>query len=609
MDQSTPSAMLDQYRGPRTTFAQQLHEQKYRSPGETFAGAMRRVAGVLGDEGAHRGRLLDALLDQRFLPAGRIQAAIGSGREVTAFNCFVSGTIPDSFVTRDNPERSSIMDRAREAATTMRMGGGIGYDFSTLRPKNALIQKLQSQSSGPLGFMPIFNTVCEATSSAGNRRGAQMGVLRIDHPDIRAFIHAKNNHDQLNGFNMSIAVTDEFMAALARGGSFPLRFGGQEYATVDAAELWEEVMQSTWDWGEPGVLFIDTVNRMNNLAYCENISACNPCAEQFLPPFGACNLGSLNMVKYLRLAAPGQGPNYLDFEQFEEDVETAVRALDNVTDNTLYPLPEQAAEARSKRRVGLGVTGLANALEACGQRYGTRGFLQAEAELFRRMERAAYLTNAKLGVLKGAFPLYDADRYGVGGYYGGLDGDIKYAVRKAGALRCSHVTSQAPTGTISMTADNVSSSIEPVYRWASQRRVKMAEGDRVEPLYDYGFAELRVRGRRAAFGEVTAKQHLAVLATAQRRIDSACSKTINCDGTMPWSDFKEIYSRAYELGAKGCTTFNVDGKRSGLFKVDPEAEDLAFPAQHGDLAHAVEEPYNSGQACTFDPATGRRTCE
>lgn len=587
--------------GPQTAYSEQLHAEKYRLEGETFRDAMNRVASSLQDSPEHYHEFRDILLHQRFLPAGRIQAAMGSPKGVTPYNCYVSGTIPDSFVTRDNPEESSIMHRAEQAATTMRMGGGIGYNFSTLRPKDALIKKLLSRSGGPLSFMPIYDSVCGATSSAGNRRGAQMGVLNVDHPDIWDYVHAKHKPGVLEGFNMSIGITDEFMEAKYAGKPFDLRFGGEVYNTIDAAELWEAIMRSTWDWAEPGVLFLDRINKMNNLWYCEQIAATNPCGEQPLPPFGACLLGSFNLVAYLVPSFAGLG---FDWDQFCADIAPVVRAMDNVVDRAKYPLIEQELEAKNKRRMGIGVTGLANCLEAMGYPYGSRMFIEMEDRILHALTRECYIASSHLAVEKGAFPLFD-ERYFEGEFFKTLDPDVQELIRKQ-KLRNSHLTSIAPTGTISMAADNISSSIEPVYRWKQERTVLMASGREQVALYDYGFAKLNVRGRRTSMGEVSAREHVAVLTTAQRHIDSAVSKTVNCDGSMPWEDFKAIYDTAYEYGAKGCTTFNKDGKRAGLFKETPEAIDLPFP-EGFDFGNV--QAVDPGLTCEFDPATGQRSCE
>jgi ribonucleoside-diphosphate reductase alpha chain len=590
--------------GPLTAYSDQLHAEKYRLPGETFREAMGRVAGALQDSVPHFHELREILLDMRFMPAGRVQAAMGAPKQVTPYNCYVSGTIPDSFIGRDNPEQSSIMHRAEQSAATMRMGGGIGYNFSTLRPKGALIQKLKSASSGPLGFMPIFNEICKATSSSGNRRGAQMGVLNIDHPDILEFIHAKHNSDKLTGFNISVGVTDQFMEALAAKTTFELKFGGQVYDTVDAEELWETLMRSTWDWAEPGVLYIDRINYWNNLWYCEHLAATNPCGEQPLPPFGACLLGSWNLVKYLR--AQSWGVYSFDWDQLAVDVEPVVRAMDNVVDRALYPLQEQRQEALSKRRMGLGVTGLANTAEALGMPYGSKEFLEFEDKLLHFLNRSYYLAGVKLAQEKGAFPLFDRAHYTDGQFIRSLDQDVQELIFKHG-VRNSHYSSIAPTGTISMAADNVSSSIEPVYRWQQERTVLMSAGRQTVDLFDYGFGSLQVRGKRTSMGEVTAAEHISVLTTAQRHIDSAVSKTVNMDSSMPWDDFKGIYLSAYEGGAKGCTTFNKNGKRAGLFRETPEPADLPFPG--GNALAMVGAQVNVGDSCEFDPATGRRSCE
>lgn len=594
--------MLDSV-GPKTLYSDQLHAEKYRLPGETFRDAMNRVASGLADGKEHYHAFRGALLAQRFMPAGRVQAAIGSPKGVTPYNCYVSGNIPDSFVTRDNPEGSSIMHRAEQAATTMRMGGGIGYNFSGLRPDGALIHKLLSRSGGPLSFMPIFDKVCAATSSYGNRRGAQMGVLNVDHPDIIKFINAKHNGDALTGFNVSIGITDEFMEAKYAGKPFDLRFAGEVYQTIDARELWEMVMRSTWDWAEPGVLFLDRINRMNNLWYCETILATNPCGEQPLPPFGACLLGSFNVVQYLMLG--GLVPSF-DWDQLRADIPHVVRAMDNIIDQAKYPLPEQEREAKDKRRMGLGVTGLANALEAMGMPYGTPEFVAFEERLLAFITRECYLASVELAREKGAFPLFDAERYCQGEFFKTLDGDVQMLIATYG-LRNSHLTSIAPCGTISMSADNVSSSIEPVYKWEQERTVIMSGGPERVKLHDYGFANLYVRGRRTSMGEVTAKQHVDVLVAAQRHVDSAVSKTVNCDGSMPWEDFKAIYDDAYAGGAKGCTTYNSSGKRAGLFLDTPEPADLPFPMKN--TALAPFQTVSDGPTCEFDPATGRRSCE
>lgn len=873
--------------GPQSPFSDQLHAEKYRLDGETFRDAMSRVAGALTDGRRNFDEFRDILLDMRFLPAGRIQAAVGSPKRVTPYNCFVSGTIEDSFTEGDG----SIMQRAAQAAETMRMGGGIGYDFSTLRPRGSPIKKLGSRSSGPISFMEIFDAICRCVASSGHRRGAQMGVMRIDHPDIEAFVRAKQNTDKLTGFNLSIAVTDEFMHALRDQRSFALRWGGQTYAEIDPAALWESIMRATWDWAEPGVLFIDAINRANNLRYCENIAATNPCVtgdtliltsdgwreiatvvgqgtcvwngtewstvvpkvtglnqeilrlsfssgmvlectpyhkfvladgsrveardlsmehrlakwelpviegnqevedaweqgffqgdgwfdqrgrawiglfgakkkllphfqtlsvheyscsgfegtdtsetslrlylgkdakrskdfvpgcewsvrsrlewlagifdadgcvvqnsprskgvqlsaksedlvrriclllatlgchatmspmkgcwrtgisasdllrlgemglrfrrldvsnndpqrvarhyvklisvervgradkvycftepkahtgmfggvmtaqcgEQPLPPFGACLLGSFNLVRYVRQKLSGRMFNEA---QLREDIPHVVRAMDRVIDVATYPLPQQETEAKSKRRMGLGFTGVANALEACGLPYGSQRFCEELEHLLMVLNREAYLASVELAKEKGSFPLFDAERYGARGFASRLDEDVREQIRRFG-IRNSHLTSIAPTGTISLCADNVSSGIEPVFASRYERTMQTPDGPVVEVVEDYGQKFLGHVGRPAA--GVTVNQHLNVLLTAAHGVDSAVSKTCNVPPKTPWEEFKSIYVAAWVGGAKGCTTFTTGGKRFGVLS-----------AQEDGVA-----------SCRIDPVTGAKEC-
>jgi len=599
--------------GPTNPHCDQVHAEKYRRPGETFEAAMIRVATGLADFKLHRDKLVDILTDMRFMPAGRVQAAIGGGRQITPYNCFVAGTLHDSFVHGDEFGENSIMDIARQAATTMRMGGGIGYDWSTLRPRKDFINGVQSTTDGPLAFMPIYDAICKATSSAGNRRGAQMGVLRVDHPDIRAFIRAKQpsgaladlwahveelpgDHPnrmqlvlglqetlRLTGFNISVAITDHFMNCLAAQVPFQLQFEGRVYGEVDPVELWEEIMRSTWDWAEPGVLFIDRINQMNNLWYCETIAATNPCGEQPLPPHGACLLGSFNLARYV---SHTDGVHTFNWEQFKADIFPVVRAMDNVVNYAQYPLLQQKHEAYSKRRMGLGVTGLANAAEALGYPYGTTEFLEFEAQVLTTLRDLSYNASVRLAEEKGSFPLYRQDHYLAGRFIRSLPDEIQDDIRRYG-IRNSHLTSIAPTGTISYCADNVSSSIEPVFMYAGQRKMKTIGGDVIVDVNDYGVQKFGTYGRLAS--EISAEEHVLVLAKAASLVDSSVSKTCNVSPTMDWAAFKRLYVAAYELGAKGCTTFNPGGKRLGIFTPKLVRDEPAV--------------------CTFDPETGRRNCE
>ena len=563
--------------GPQTAAADALHAMKYRAPGESFREAMTRVAAALKDNDRHFRALRDILIGQRFAPAGRIQAAVGATKAVTAFNCSVSLPIADSFV--DGP--GSIMQRAAEAARTMRMGCGIGYDFSTLRPRGDIIAKLMSHASGPVSFMQIYNAICLATSSSGHRRGAQMGVLRVDHPSIEEFVRAKQNTDQLNGFNISVAVTDDFMEAALNNQPFTLKFGGRSYNTISAASLWEEIMRSTWDWGEPGVLFIDRINRYNNLWYCEEISATNPCAEQPLPPGGVCLLGSINLVKYL-----DNDRSDLDWTQLADDIPHIVRAMDNVIDVSHYPLVEQHNEAKSKRRMGIGVMGLANALEALGNPYAHAHFLESENNILEWIKEHVYRASIQLAIEKGSFPLFQCGHYLEGNFVSTLSPETRKDIEHFG-IRNSHLLSIAPTGTISQCCDNVSSGIEPVWAYETKRPINTPLGQEIVELQDYGVAFLKTYGRLAH--EVSPLEHVDVLTTAQAHIDSAISKTINVPASTQWEAFKDVYRQAWENGAKSCATFTSGGKRDGLLSAAAVAQE--------------------GQACHIDPDTGKRSCD
>lgn len=538
--------------------AQETHAAKYRHGNETFRDYASRVAGVLADEGRFY-PLRDILTSRIFLPGGRVQSAIGAPTETTAFNCFVSRTIPDSM--------QGIMECATEAAETMRKGGGDGFDFSTIRPKDAIISTLGSRSSGAVSFMHIFNSVCGTVSSAGNRRGAMMGVLRVDHPDIEEFIEAKTIPGNLTNFNISVGVTDEFMCAVATDSYFELKHNGNVYRTVKAKSLFDKIMRATYDWAEPGILFLDTINEMNNLWYCEDIAATNPCGEQPLPPNGACLLGSFNLTK------SGVGG-------MVEAMPDVVRAMDNVIDRTIYPLEQHKHEAQAKRRLGLGVTGLANYIESSyGHPYGSPEFLEHARDIFSVLRDTAYLASIELAKEKGPFPLFDRDKYCSGKYFNTLPADIQDGIYKHG-IRNSHLISFAPTGTISLTAGNVSSGIEPVFSHEHTRAMRTADGDVTVTIKDYAYDTEGVEGRTA--NECTIENHLDVLELASKYSDSAVSKTINVGDNVTWNEFKDIYMDAWERGCKGVTTFRAAGKRFGIL--------------------------NDGAACYIDPETGDKEC-
>ncbi|MBP5855690.1 adenosylcobalamin-dependent ribonucleoside-diphosphate reductase [Marivibrio halodurans] len=539
---------------------------------------MDRVADALADDDLHFQNLAELLSLQKFLPAGRVQAAMGSGRHVTPYNCYVAPTIPDTM--------DGIMDGAKFSAKTMKLGGGMGYDFSPLRPRYATIRSLDSHSSGPVSFMGIFDAMCATISSAGHRRGAQMGMLRVDHPDILEFVDAKANHDTLTNFNLSVAVTDEFMTAVRNGDVFPLRFEGKVYNWVGARYLWNKIMSATWDWAEPGVVFIDRVNAMNNLWYCETIAATNPCAEQPLPPYGACLLGSINLAKYVEEG--DEGHLVIRLRDILEDIPTIVRAMDNVVDRAVYPHPEQENEAKSKRRMGLGVTGVANALEAIGHPYGTVGFRRILNEILRAITNETYRASAKLAREKGPFPLFDREKYLKSAFVQGLDKDTRECIYLHG-IRNSHLMSIAPTGTISLAADNVSSGIEPVFSHGFTRTINMPDGLREEHVDDYGVRVFDHYGRTA--DKLTVQDHVDVLNVAAYWMDSSVSKTCNVGADVTFQEFKDVYWKAYLGGSKGCTTYRASGKRHGILNADESG------------------PVHEGSACYIDPETNTRTCE
>ena len=564
--------------GPTLAISEDVHAMKYRQEGETFQQAMTRVADALKDNDHHFNVFRDILLDQRFLPAGRVQAAMGAVRKVTPYNCFVSCTIDDSM--------AGIMEALAQAAQTMRLGGGIGYDFSTLRPAKDTIKSLASCASGPVSFMQIFDALCKTISSAGHRRGAQMGMLRVDHPDIEEFVRAKNNTSNLTAFNISVAITDDFMKAVKEKREFPLKFNEEVYKVIDAHSLWEEIMRSTWDWAEPGVIFIDRINQDNNLWYCEDIAATNPCGEQPLPPNGACLLGSFNMVKYVKSNSGWKfGQREIDYHQFKIDIQHVVRAMDNIIDRAIYPLKEQEREAKSKRRMGLGVTGVANAIESLGYPYGCPTYINFQNHILEILRDTAYYTSVDLAKEKGSFPAFNATDFLASGFCKKLPPMLRRQIQQHG-IRNSHLTSIAPTGTISLAADNISSGIEPVFSLTYCRKINTPTGPMDEVVEDYGYRVFGTKGKTADV--CTPDEHVNVLNAAAWFIDSAVSKTCNIGQSVAFKEFKEVYWKAYEGGAKGCTTFRAAGKRMGVL---------------------VKKDEDEGLACRYDDQTGRYTCD
>jgi ribonucleoside-diphosphate reductase alpha chain len=539
-----------------------------RTVEDSWRRVARALAAVEAAPARWEERFYAALEDFRFLPAGRILAGAGTARKVTLFNCFVMGTIPDSM--------GGIFDNLKEAALTMQQGGGIGYDFSTIRPKGAPVDGVAADASGPLSFMDVWDAMCRTIMSAGARRGAMMATLRCDHPDIEEFIAAKSDPARLRNFNVSVLVTDAFMEAVKADGPWELTFGGKVYHTVEARDLWNRIMRATYDYAEPGVIFIDRINAMNNLAYAEEIAATNPCGEQPLPPYGACLLGSVNLARLVR--DPFTPQAHLDQGALEELVATAVRMMDNVVDASNFPLPEQRAEAQAKRRIGLGVTGLADALLMLGLRYGSDAAAAQTEDWLHRVQRAAYLASVELAKEKGPFPLFGADAFLASGTMQAMDGDVREAVAAHG-IRNALLTSIAPTGTISLYAGNVSSGIEPVFAHAYTRKVLQRDGARTEEeVVDYA-----VQLYRDKFGEtaelpahfvnaqtLTPEEHVKMQAAAQKWVDSSISKTINVPADIAFEDFKEVYLQAYETGCKGCTTYRPNEVTGSVLSVGEE---------------------------------------
>ncbi|PZF77389.1 adenosylcobalamin-dependent ribonucleoside-diphosphate reductase [Aestuariivirga litoralis] len=546
--------------------AQEIWSMKYRySPEDGFNAetniedSWRRVAHAVSAAERPDDRLVWAdsfyriLKNYRFLPAGRILAGAGTDRQVTLFNCFVMGRIPDSL--------DGIFTQLKEAALTMQQGGGIGHDFSTLRPRGAPVRGVGADASGPVSFMDVWDAMCRTIMSAGTRRGAMMGTLRCDHPDIEDFVAAKQLAGRLRNFNLSVLVTDAFMAAVKAKAEWPLVFEGDTYRIVSAERLWDKIVRSTYDSAEPGVIFIDRINAENNLSYCETIGATNPCGEQPLPPYGACLLGSLNLTRFV--LGPFRENARIDEAALRQTAATAVRFLDNVIDISNFPLPQQRAEALAKRRIGLGITGLADALAMCGLSYGTGEAAEAARQWMAAIEQAAYLSSISLAEERGPFPLFDAGRFGATGHAAGMDRELRSQIARNG-IRNGLLTSIAPTGTISLIAGNVSSGIEPIFSIRYQRKVLQPNGSsRSEDVTDYAASLYwQMHGEGAALppcfvtaDQLTPSAHLLMQAAVQKHVDSSISKTINIPEGFPFESFKDVYEEAYELGLKGCTTY------------------------------------------------------
>jgi ribonucleoside-diphosphate reductase alpha chain len=588
--------------------SQQIWDMKYRLKGPndepvdaTIDDTWARIAGALAEaerpeaRAEWTARFRHALEDFRFLPAGRIIAGAGTERRVTLFNCFVMGTVPD--------DMSGIFEHLREAALTMQQGGGIGYDFSTLRPKGARVKGVGADASGPLSFMDVWDAMCRTIMSAGHRRGAMMATLRCDHPDVERFIDAKRDPGRLRMFNLSVLVTDAFMAAVAADEPWNLVFEGVVYKTLPARELWDRIMRATYAYAEPGVIFIDRINQQNNLAYCETINATNPCGEQPLPPYGACLLGSINLAALVR--DPFTEAAAVDMSELDRLVATAVRMMDNVVDISRFPLEPQAHEAQAKRRIGLGVTGLADALIMCRARYGGPQALKLIEAWMGAIREAAYRASALLAAEKGPFPLFDRDAYLKAPMVQALSDETRALIAQHG-IRNALLTSIAPTGTISIFADNVSSGLEPVFSFSYTRKVLMPDGTRREEEVTDHAVRLwrRLHGEDAALPDyfvdaqtLAPADHVRVQALVQRFVDSSISKTINVPEAISFEAFKDVYMMAYEEGCKGCTTYRPNDVTGSVLSVEtkPEAEaEPQLPLETASTTTRPVDPYEAG---------------
>jgi len=593
----------------RTAISKHIWNTRYRAEGEahveeTWRRVARALSAVEKDPAAHEGAFYSALEGFRFLPGGRIQAGAGTSRRVTLFNCFVMGVIEDSM--------DGIFDGLKEGALTMQQGGGVGYDFSTLRPRGAHSRSVGTIASGPIPFMRIWDSTCATLLSTGARRGAMMATLRCDHPDIEEFISAKQDERELRHFNLSVQVSDEFMQALAEEREWELVFpeasldsDGKQHETVlrrwtgsdgpvrcrvfrklPARRLWERIMRATYDFAEPGVLFMDRINTANNLYYREHITATNPCGEIPLPPYGACDLGSLNLPLFVR--DPFGAGAALDFDALEQATAVAVRMMDDAIDASRFPLPSQQEQARGTRRIGLGFTGLGDALILLGLNYGGEAARDLAGEAMRRVCHAAYRASIELAKEKGAFPFFERARYLESGFVKTLPDDLRDGIAQHG-IRNSHLCAIAPTGTISLLANNVSSGIEPVYAFSLRRRVTDLDGSTAEhSLTDFALElwrqqhgeDARLPGSFVDAAALDPTQHLEMQAALQPWVDNSISKTINVPRRYDFSAFERIYERAYQMGLKGCTTFRpnsvtgavLEDERPGVHCCTPERE-------------------------------------
>ena len=627
-----------QTQDPSVQFCNDLLVEKYAVGDEKDAAAIQqRVAQGLARDDKQQARF-QQVMRNGFVPGGRINRSIGSSNITTAINCFVQ-PVGDSMSGFDANGLPGITDALAQAAETMRRGGGVGYDFSPIRPRGALVKGTSSQASGPVSYMRMFDKMCETVQSAGARRGAQMGILRCDHPDVFEFVNAKRVPDfqemglsdkqnsallnmmqqapgfgwpmrqafaKLANFNVSVAVTDEFMEAVLADGEFDLVHEAQPfqptsrtkvcadgktrfvYRTIKARELWELIMRNTYDAAEPGVIFIDRVNRDNNLHYCESIRASNPCGEQFLPAYGCCDLGSINLSRYV--VKPFTKKAHFDLKAMEADVKAAVELLDRVLDVTNWPLKEQGDEAQQKRRIGLGYFALADALAMLNLRYDSDAAVAAAKEITEAMSCAAYNASVDLAIELGAFPLFDADKYLQPGTFASrLPEAIQKRIRQFG-IRNSHLLSIAPTGTISMAfGGNASSGIEPIFSVKQKRTKRTADGGFAEFILENNAYRLARESGQPVNEEVfdatalkiSVDGHMKMLEAIAPHIDSAISKTINVPADYPYEDFKNVYLRAWKSNIKGITTYRPNTMVGAVLE---DASDKQEPATSASLS-------------------------
>lgn len=545
------------------SYSESIWSKKYRDENDkSVEDTWRRISHALASDEKEQGEFYDLLENFKFLPAGRIQASIGSSRKITSANCFVMDKIDDSM--------SDIFRVLKESALTQKLGGGVGYDFTTIRPQGAEVSSLKTGAGGPLSFMRIFDATTKTIVGVGQRMGAQMGIMDVSHPDVMDFITAKKGleNEELTKFNISVAISDEFLGAVKRGEDWTFKFDGKEYGTRPAQEVMDAITKNAYDYAEPGVIFIDRVNEWNNLKYCEDVRACNPCGEQPLGPYGACLLGSFNLTQYV-----GEHRRF-DFDRFAQDIPTAVNFMDRVIDKSVYPLDAQKLEAEGKRRMGIGITGFASVLAMMGMKYGDPDCMTFIDHMMETLRNEAYRASANLARERKPFPYFNATKYLKSKFVQQLPRDIRQDIKNFG-IRNSHLLSIAPTGTISLEANCVSHSIEPDFEKVYKRNTVVSDqGETKEfEIETYAYRWLRDQGREEeaenleTVADIHPKTHIAIQSRFQRYVDSSISKTINVEEDYPYEDFKDLYISAYDNGCKGLTLYRPSEKMASVISI------------------------------------------